>query len=113
MLSLFVAGLATVGMVLFTLARLNMRRWLGYANLVELLFTIIMVYMLHKTFSGIIAASFAGIVMSVTLQVLRKTMGVERIRIRRVRWYKGGIRFYWQYIPASELGWFTSKVVHA
>lgn len=113
MTALIVAGLAIVGTVLFTIARLSIRRWLGYANILELVFTIGMIYMLHATFSGIIAAAFAGIIMSVMLQVLRKTMGVERYKIERVSWRRGFIRAGWYYIPASELRWFNARTINA
>ena len=46
-----VAGMVVLG-TLIMMGRLNLKRFLGYPNLVDVLFTILMLYLFHDTFSG-------------------------------------------------------------
>lgn len=106
MLALFISGLAVVATTLLTLARFNLRRWLGYAGFVDVAFTLVLLWLFSGTFSGVVAAAFSGITMSVMLQVLRKVLGCERMCLTRVSWRKGFIRVGWRYYRPSDLTWF-------
>jgi hypothetical protein len=94
-----VAVMAVLGAIIM-MQRLNLRRFLGYPNLVDISFTILMLVLFAGTFSGMVAAGFAALFMSVTLGVLRSVVGAERLAIQRV----GLVRFrvYWKRIEASE-----------
>lgn len=79
-----IAGIVIVVAVFFTLCRIApLRRWLGYATIVDILFTVGMFSLFHDTFSGVMAACFAGLFMAVMLTALRKAIGYERMRIVR------------------------------
>ena len=96
-----VAGVMIVLTILVMMARSNIRRWLGYANFVDILFTIIMIYLFHDTFSGIVSASFAGVFMSVMLSVLKASLGYEKLKIVRTNWYKGFYSIQWVSYPGK------------
>lgn len=113
MLAFSIAGLAIVATVLMMLARTNLKRWLGYVNLVDVSFTFAMFSMMHNSFSGIISAAFAGSIMSVSLQVIRKLVGCEKLKARRVPWYKGWLRLNWVYYAPAELTFYGMKSIGA
>lgn len=100
MTTYIVAGLMIVITTLILFSRMNLRRFLGYPNTVDIGFTLMMLYMFHSTFSGIVAAAFAGLFMSVLLSVLRSILGAERIGLRFV-WRIIPV-LYWVRVPASE-----------
>jgi len=75
------AGIATVATCFIMMARSDMRKWLGYANIVDIMFTVFMLYIYHDTFSGVVSASIAGIVMSGSLTIMRKAMGYKKLKI--------------------------------
>ncbi|WP_233402363.1 hypothetical protein, partial [Segatella copri] len=60
--------------------------FLGYAAAVDVAFTILMFFMFAGSFSGIVAAAFAGLFMTVMLHILRQTIGYDKLKF--VRWYK-------------------------
>lgn len=111
--AMLLAGVLVVACTLITLARMNIRRWLGYAGFVDVAFTILLIALFHSTFSGMLTAAFAGIVMSLTLQVMRKTVGVERLTIRRVSIRKGLVQFYWKEYRPNELTWLGFKAAQS
>jgi drug/metabolite transporter superfamily protein YnfA len=85
---LILAGLMTVFMVFCLMARINLKRFLGYPNAVDIIFTAFCLVAMHGTFSGIVAAAFAGVFMSVGLWFIRCTIGAERLGWRRgTKWY--------------------------
>lgn len=100
MLALVIVAIMTVLGALIMMQRLNLRRFLGYPNLVDLSFTILMLVLFAGTFSGMVAAGFASLFMSVLLGVLRSIIGAERLSIQRV----GLVRFriYWKRIEAKD-----------
>jgi NADH:ubiquinone oxidoreductase subunit 2 (subunit N) len=109
MLGAIAAGFAVVLMIVMVMARTNIRRWLGYSNIVDVTFTVIMIWLLHGTYSGVVAAACAGVIMSLMLTVLRKCMGMERLKARRTPVRNGCVRLYWRRYAASECGWMNIK----
>jgi len=95
MITYFTAGVVIVCTVFFTLCRVApLRRWLGYATIVDVVFTVLMLTMFHATITGLMAATFAGLFMAIMLTVLRKVLGYEKaefyidgMRIK-VRWIR-------------------------
>ncbi|QPC44918.1 hypothetical protein HW532_20795 [Kaustia mangrovi] len=106
MFSLMLAGLIVSITALITLARLNLRRWLGYAAVVDVSFTAILVFLFAGTFSGVVAAAASGLWMTIMLLVLRKLIGMERLSLRRAPWRKGFLQVYWRKYDPHELTWF-------
>lgn len=104
MAAMILAGFIIVMAMLLTLARFDLRKFLGYASIVDIIFTVLMFSMFHGTFSGIVASAFAGIFMTLMLYMLRGTIGCKKLkvvcvrRIPRIRWvyygpelYRGGL----------------------
>lgn len=82
-----IAGVVIVITVFFTLCRIApLRRWLGYATLVDIAFTVLMLSLFHDTFSGLMAACFAGLLMAMVLTILRRSIGYERLQMYRDGW---------------------------
>ncbi len=100
---LIMAGLMTVFMVFCLMARINLKRFLGYPNAVDIVFTLFCLVAMHGTFSGIVAAAFAGVFMSVGLWLIRCTIGAERLMWRRgCKWYSVP-RLKWVALSADEM----------
>ncbi len=92
MFGFIAAGFMTVLCIMMMMARTDMLKWLGYSNVVDVLFTIILVAMFHGTFAGVISAACAGVFMSITLWTLRKSIGCKKLR-------KQGFKLVWVYYP--------------
>lgn len=101
MLTLMCVALMTVLGVLIMMGRLNLKRFLGYPNLVDILFTVLMLVMFEGTFSGMFVAAVASLFMSLMLWVLRSSIGAERLSIRRGK-FGVPVGLYWRTIKASE-----------
>lgn len=99
MLVLIVSGFMIVLTMLLMMARMGLLKWLGYTNIVDVAFTIIMILLFHGTFSGIVAASFAGVFMSALLWVLRSSLGCERYELVKTGKYTATMK--WVRYPAS------------
>lgn len=91
------AGIATVITCFIMMARSDIRKWLGYSNIVDISFTVGMIYVYHTTFSGVVSASIAGIVMSVSLSLLRKALGYKKLVITLGR--------KWMLVPTINAAW--------
>ncbi|AGC35574.1 hypothetical protein HOS22_gp05 [Rhizobium phage RHEph08] len=97
---LIVAGFALTLTFFLTMHRTGfLRRFLGYAGYVDVLFTILIFALFAHTFSGVIAGTFAGLFLAIGLTILRNTLGYERLHFERVAWYRGGYRMRWVYHP--------------
>ena len=100
---LIAAGLMTVFMVFCLMARINLKRFLGYPNAVDIVFTLFCLVAMHGTFIGIVAAAFAGVFMSVGLWMIRCTIGAERLAwAKRKRWYSMP-KLYWKTLDARQM----------
>lgn len=93
-------AVVTVLGTLLMMGRLNLKRFLGYPNLVDVSFTILMVMLFHSTFSGMVVGGLTSLFMSVCLWVLRSSIGAERLAVKRGRFYMPVL--YWRVISASE-----------
>lgn len=93
----FIAGIIVVVTVYFTLCRTApLKRWLGYSTWLDLSFTVFMLWAFHDTYSGIVAAAFAGLFMAVSLTVMRRLLGYQRLKMVRNGWR---IRWEWRDYP--------------
>lgn len=99
MTGMIVAGLVLVCTMFVVMARINLRVFLGYSTVVDICFTILMFYMFADTFSGIVAASFAGLFMAGGLTGARKLLGYKRLKLMRT----GLVRFniQWATFPPA------------
>lgn len=98
MSAMLLAGFVLCIAMLLTMARMDILKWLGYATIVDVLFTIVMFEMFAGTFMGIVAGAFAGLCMTTLLYVLKYLMGYKRLRM-----YRQGARMgvHWVYYPGK------------
>lgn len=81
MLELFLAALMMVLCIVFLLARLNLRRWLGYTVALDVVVTVTMLGLFAGTFSGVVAGAITGVIFSLTLEILKRVLGYERLTL--------------------------------
>lgn len=104
---LIIAGFALTITLFLVMHRTGaMRKFLGYAGWVDILFTILIFALFAHTFSGVIAGTFAGLFMAIGLTLGRNFFGYERLAVKRVSWYKGLYRCVWVSYPAK---WSTAN----
>lgn len=96
-----IAGAMIVLTMFMMMARTDLLKWLGYANIVDVMFTVIMLILFHNTYGGVVAASFAGVFMSAALWVLRNWLGCKRLHFVH-RGY-GVFALEWYYISGAEI----------
>ena len=87
---LLFAAICMVITFLLMINRLDLLKFLGYAGTVDIVFSFMMLALFANTFSGVVAASCAGVLMTVTLEVLRRVLGYKRMERR-------GLKFVWVY----------------
>jgi len=83
MAGLIVAAGVMCGATLLTAHRfMCIRKLLGYSAIVDISFTVLMFCMFMGTFSGIVAGAFGGMFMTLTLYVLKYSIGYKRLERR-------------------------------
>lgn len=88
---LVLSGIVMTMALLVTLCRvLHWRLVLGYATVIDVVATIVLLTLYAGTFSGMFAATVAGLVLAVTLSVGRKLLGYTVLK-----WNKSLFRPAW------------------
>jgi hypothetical protein len=77
------AGLISAIGLFFILCRFNMRRICGYATLVDIICTIGFCVIFLGTYAGMMTGIFAGVCVSVVLNLMRALWGYEKARLIR------------------------------
>ena len=96
---LIVSGFALTLTLFLVMQRTGkLKKFLGYAGYVDVMFTILIFGLFAHTFSGVVAGTFAGLFMAIGLSVLRNTIGYERLT-----WVKVGYlyKLEWKQYPAK------------
>ena len=107
----FMVALVTVLGALLMMGRLNLKRFLGYPNLVDIAFTVLMFMLFHDTFSGMVVGGLTSLFMSVMLWVLRSSIGAERLAVKRGRYYMP--KLYWKVLKPTDCQphWLSRAVI--
>lgn len=95
---LIFAGIVMALTFFAIMARVHMRRCLGYATQLDLLFTAALFWLLKDTFSGAVSGAVAGLTLAIGLSVLRKLIGYDKLRVQRVK-YK--VKLVWVHTPPT------------
>ena len=82
MFGMVLAGFVLTMAMLLTMARLDIRKFLGYSSFVDVVFAALMFEMFAGTYGGIVAGAFAGLFMTGMLYVLKYTMGYKRLTLK-------------------------------
>ena len=77
------AGLISAIGLFIVLCRFNLRRICGYATFVDVVATCAFVWMFIGTYAGMMTGLFAGVLVSLTLNAVRKLYGYDRARLVR------------------------------
>lgn len=80
---MFEAAIITVVGVFLIMCRFNLRRILGYRTVVDIVGTVFFVFMFQGTYAGMMTGLFAGVLLSLTLNVMKGMIGCERARLVR------------------------------
>lgn len=96
---ILIALMTVIGLIIM-MARLHLKRFLGYPNAVDIGATVVFTMLFHGTFAGMVVVGFASLFLSLTLWALRSSIGAERLAVKRGRF--GRPIVYWKTIPASE-----------
>ena len=81
---LVLSGMVMTAAFLVTLCRVvHWKLVLGYATVVDVLATLMLLTLYAGTFSGMFAATVAGLVLAITLSFGRKVLGYTKIRWNR------------------------------
>tara|TARA_B110000858_G_scaffold198227_1_gene263348 strand:- start:4178 stop:4459 length:282 start_codon:yes stop_codon:yes gene_type:complete len=76
--------IAALGM-LFLLFKFGVRKVITYDILFDVLITFFLVIVLAGTFSGMIAALFGGLIVSVVLFIMKRTMRHEKLSLVKTK----------------------------
>ena len=93
---MFEAALGTAVCILLVAARFGLRRIAGYATVFDVVITATLMWMFTGTYAGMMTGIIAGGIISIFLNVTRRTLGVERVKL-----VEGRPR--WVYIPPNEV----------
>lgn len=88
----------TVAAALLTCNRIGgIRKWLGYAAVVDIAFTVLLVVAFSGTFAGMVVGTMAGLILAIVLSALKKILGYERLCVQ-------GRRVFWRAYPPVWAG---------
>ncbi len=92
---MFEAALGTAVAFIFLFSYFGFKRVAGYAWLVDIAIFALCIYLFKGTYAGMMTGIFAGIIISVFLKSIRKTVGYEKVKLVR---YEGKLvpEFTWK-----------------
>lgn len=96
---LIMSGLVMTCAILVTLGRVvAFRLILGYATIIDISFTMLLLSLYAGTYTGMFSATVAGLMLACLLSIGRFCIGYDKLIIRRVGWRQGwlsiGVRRY-------------------
>ncbi len=82
---MFLAGIIAAAGMLFLLFKFGVRKVITYDIFFDVLITFFLVIVLAGTFSGMIAALFGGLLVSVVLFIMKRTMRHEKLSLVKTK----------------------------
>ncbi len=82
---MFLAGIIAAAGMLFLLFKFGVRKIITYDIFFDVLITFFLVIVLAGTFSGMIAALFGGLLVSVVLFIMKRTMRHEKLSLVKTK----------------------------
>jgi hypothetical protein len=80
---MWLAGLLSALGLLFLIFKFGIRRVISYDIPVDIAVTILLMYVFAGTYSGMMAAMVGGLIVSVTLFIMKRTMVREVLTVRK------------------------------
>lgn len=99
---MFEAAFGTAFCFLIVMFRFGIRKIAGYATVFDVTVTGLLMWLFSGTYAGMMTGVIAGGLISIFLNSVRRTTGVERVKLHK----REGERFArprWVHIPAREL----------
>lgn len=101
-------GILSALVVLIAMARMDIRKFMGYPATMDILVTVLLIAMLHGSYVGMVAAVIGGLVFSALITVIRKTYGYKRLHRVKMKlvWvaYNPTTEFHFKFMPKIR-GW--------
>ena len=82
---MFLAGIIAAAGMLFLLFKFGVRKVITYDIFFDVLITFFLMIVLAGTFSGMIAALFGGLLVSVVLFIMKRTMRHEKLSLVKTK----------------------------
>jgi len=82
---MFLAGIIAAAGMLFLLFKFGVRKVINYDIFFDVLITFFLMIVLAGTFSGMIAALFGGLLVSVVLFIMKRTMRHEKLSLVKTK----------------------------
>lgn len=96
MIELMIAGVVTAATFWLLLLKIGLRKAHGYDVILDIIATAVMMLMFAGTYSGMLAAVFAGALFSVVLYIGKLLIGYERLETKKQEQF-----------PYFDLNWVT------
>lgn len=95
------AAFGTAIAFIFLFSYFGFKRVAGYAVVVDIAVFALCIYLFRGTYAGMMTGIFAGIMISVFLKSIRRTVGYQKVAMVR---YEGKLvpQFAWKDIAAGE-----------
>lgn len=99
---MYEVGLMTVIALALVAVKLDLRKFLGYEFLTDFSASALLLWLLSGTFSGVVAAAFGGLIISVAVYVLRRSLGYKRLVLQFRKWKRIPYPvIFWRDFPAE------------
>ena len=79
---MIVAGIIAALGLLFLVLKLGIKKVIGYDIVIDIGITSLLMYSLAGTYSGMMAALIGGLIVSVILFIMRRTLPREELRLK-------------------------------
>ena len=80
---MWIAGLLSALGLLFLIFKFGIRRVISYDIPVDIAVTLLLMYVFAGTYSGMMAAMVGGLIVSITLFIMKRTMVREVLTVRK------------------------------
>ena len=110
MLALLIGVLSALA-ILIVMMRINLRRFMGFPATLDALVVLLLIFMLHGSYVGMVAAVVGGIAFSAMITLIRRLYGyeeltrkgwvrhdgilVKRLQSSRIAELNGKVKEYW------------------
>lgn len=81
-------GILSAFVILIAMSRINLKKFMGYPATMDVLVTVLLIWMLHGSYVGMVAAVIGGLFFSGMITVIRRMHGYTKLERR-------GFRYVW------------------
>jgi hypothetical protein len=85
MLFAIAIGVLSAFVILIAMSRINLKKFMGYPAAMDVLVTVVLIWMLHGSYVGMVAAVIGGLFFSGMITVIRKMYGYTKLERKGYR----------------------------